>query len=48
MENKYERKKARFMNHVGDMPTHPDLHPSHMLSKDLKGQRSYGAHKSLP
>ena len=39
--NKYERKKARFSTQLRDMPIPQDLHPNQMLSRHLKGLRSY-------
>ena len=34
--NNYERNNARFVVHARDTPTHPDLHPNHRLSENLK------------
>ena len=46
--NNYGKNLARSVNYVHDTPTHPDLHPNQMLSKNLKGHRSSGAHKNVP
>ena len=45
--NNYERKKARFNNHACDTPTHPDLPPNQIISKNLKGHRSYRMQKNV-
>lgn len=45
--NNYEWKRARLDDHAHDRYAHPDLHPSRMLSKNLKKHRSYAAHKNM-